>query len=172
MLGFRIQFVLLESTRHGTCMFGIPKIPREVFILNDDQGKQPPKLQLTFGMSIHFTASLQAFSPKQVPMPWKTRTGPPTSPGLLLLLSVLQGSRGRGAHALTKPSQVPGPLPTVTATSHGICKNTVRATQNHTQNAKSNYLIALIRALVRSMEHNYILALKRVKKKKGFILMF
>lgn len=35
------------------------------------------------------------------------------------------------------------------------------------QNANSNYLIALICALVRSAEHNYILALRRVKEKKA-----
>lgn len=66
------------------------------------------------------------------------------------------------------PPRAPGLFPAVTAASCGIRINTVCTTRNHSQNAKSNYLIALICALVRSTEHNYILALKRVKKKALF----
>lgn len=165
----------LSCMSHGTCILGIPKIQREIFILNEKQAKQPPKLQATFDMSIHFTISLQAFSPNHKPLPWKTRSaaeGRATPPlwglVLLLVLSALQDGRGRGALAPTEPPPwVPGLLPTVTATSRGIRTNTACATQNHSQKAKSNYLIALICALVRSTEHNYILALKRVKKKKA-----
>lgn len=137
MLGFRVQFVLLESRTHETCILGIPKIQREVFMLNEEPAKQPLKLPVTIlpaacGCSAVAVCLCQQRDP------------------LLLLVG--------------RPRSRQPPRLHHTAA--------VRAAPNHSPNAKSNYLIALICALVRSTEHNDILALKRAKKKKGFILMF
>ena len=129
---------------------------------------------MTFSISIHFTIRLQAFSPNHVPLPWsgqELRAGPPPLSGACCCSSSSQHSRVAGAEAPMHPPSppwVPGLLPAVTATSPGIHINTVRTTQNRSQKAKSNHLIALICVLVRSTEHNYILALRRAKKKKRF----
>lgn len=140
MLGFRVQFVLLESMTRETCILGIPKIQREVFMLNEDPAKQPLKLQVTIS---------------------------PAACGCFAVTVCLCQQRWAGTHCRSSwgvhtPANLPGLHHTAA----------VRAAPNHSPNASSNYLIALICALVRSTEHNDILALKRAKKKKGFILMF
>lgn len=125
-------------------------------------------------MSIHFATSLQAFPyPQPQPLPWQTRSGAegrtPTPLWWLLLLLLPSAPRAgwdRGVPSPQSPARVPGLLPAVPATTGGSRINTGCATQSHSKKAKSSYLMTLICALVRSTEHNYILALKRGKKKK------
>lgn len=87
------------------------------------------------------------------------RAGPPH-------LSGAAAGWDRGARSPQSPPGVPGLLPAVPAPAGGSPINTGCATQSRSKKAKSSYLMALICALVRSTEHNYILALKRGKKKK------
>lgn len=87
------------------------------------------------------------------------RAGPPHLPGGCCCCSLCpQHSPGVPFAHRALPAE-PAPAP-------GTPTNTGNATQSQGKAARSSHLMALICALVRAVEHNYILALKRGEKGK------